>query len=70
MKLTTPFTILGDALKNKKSEKRSCSINELEVPIKECAVEVEANKEDPNSDFLYEESQGHPTNSHCKVYDD
>ena len=70
MKLTTPFTILGDALKNKKSEKVSCSIDELEVSIKECAVEVEAHMEEPNLDFWDEECEGHPTNSHCKVYDD
>ena len=70
MKLTTPFTILGDALKNKKSEKVSCSIDELEVPIQECAVEVEAHMEEPNLDFWHEECEGHPNNSHCKVYDD
>ena len=46
------------------------SIDELEVPIQECAVEVEAHMEEPNLDFWDEECEGHPTNSHCKVYDD
>ncbi len=70
MKLTTPFTILGEALKNKKPEKVACSIYDLEVPIEECAVKFEANKEESNLAFWDEECEGHPTNSHCKVYDD
>ena len=75
MKLTTPFSILKDVLKNKAPEvispdQISCSIDELEVPIKECAVEDEAHMEEPNLDFRNEECEGHPTNSHCKVYDE
>ena len=70
MKLTTPFTILMGALKNKNSENVSCFIDDIEVPIQECALELEANKEDPNLDFWDEECEGHPTHSHCKVYDD
>ena len=74
MKLTTPFSILKDVLKNKSPkvispDQISCSIDEFEVPIKECAVEVEAHMEEPNLDFWDEECEGHPTNSHCKVYD-
>ena len=70
MKLTTPFTILREALKNKNSENVSCSIDDLEVPIKECAVELESNKEESNLDFWDEDGKGNLNNSHCKVYDD
>ena len=70
MKLTTPFSILKGELKNKNSGNVSCSIDDLEVPIEECAVEFEANKEEPNLAFWDEECEGHPTNSQCKVYDD
>ena len=70
MKLTTPFTILKGALKNKNSKNVSCSIDDLEVPIEECVVELEANNEEQNLAFWDEECDGHPTNSHCKVYDD
>ena len=70
MKLTTPFTILRDAFRNKPLENISCTIDDLEVSIKECGLELEANKDDPNLDFWVEECEGHPTNSHCKVYDD
>ena len=51
MKLTTPFTILRDALNNKNSENVSCSIDDLEVPIKECGLELEARNEEPNLDI-------------------
>ena len=70
MKLTTPFSILRNALKNKSPKNVSCAIDELEVPIKECAVELEAKKQESNLDFWDEECEGHPTNSHCKVYGD
>ena len=70
MKLTTPFTILRKVLQKKNPESVSCSIDDLEVPIQECTVELEANKQEPNLDFWDEECEEHPTNSHCKVYDD
>ena len=70
MKLTTPFTILKDALKNKPLENVSCWLDDIEVPIKECDGELEAKKEGSNLDFWEEECEGHPTNSHCKIYDD
>ena len=57
MKLTTPFTILKGARKNKTYEYISCSIDDLEVPIEECAVEFEANKEEPNLAFWDEECE-------------
>ena len=68
MKLTTPFTILRDALQNKTSENVSCSIDDLEVPIKECGLELEASMEEPNLDSWDEECEGPPINSHYKVY--
>ena len=70
MKLTTPFTILWDAFRDNPLENISCTIDDVEVPIKECGVELETNKEEPNLEFWDEECEGHPTNSHCKVYDD
>jgi hypothetical protein len=70
MKLTTTFAILGDALKNKPLDNMVCTIDDIEVPIKECGLELEVNKQEPNLDFWDEECEEHPTNSHCKVYDD
>ena len=70
MKLTTTFAILGDALKNKPLDNIFCTIDDVEVPIKECGLELKVNKQEPNLDFWDEECEGHPNNSHCKVYDD
>ncbi len=70
MKLTTTFAILRDALKNKPLDNIVCTIDDVEVPIKECGLEFELNKQEPNLDFWDEECKEHPTNSHCKVYDD
>ena len=70
MKLTSPFTIIRDALKKKSLDEISCSVDDVEVPIKECYLELEINKKEPNLDFWDEECEGHPTSSHCKVYDD
>ena len=75
MKLTTPFSILKDVLKNKFPEitspdKISCSVDNQIVPLKECVFELEVAKNLSDLDFRHEECQGHPNNSHCKVYDD
>ena len=70
MKLTTPFTILKGALKNKNSENVSCSIDDLEVSINECAVELEANKEESILDSWDDECEVHPTNFDRKIYAD
>ena len=70
MKLRSPLTFIRDALKKKSLYEISCSIDDVEVPIKECGLELEINKKEPNLDFWDEECEGHPTNSHCKVYDD
>ena len=69
MKLTTTFAILGDALKNKPLDNILCTIDDVEVPIKECGLELEVNKQEPNLDFWDEECEEHQTNSHCKVHD-
>ena len=69
MKLTTPFSILKDALKNKPLDNIFCTIDDVEVPIKECGLELEVNNQEPNLDFWDEECEGRPTNSHCKVHD-
>ena len=70
MKRTSTFDIRGDALKNKPLDNIVCTIYDVEVPIKECRLEFEVNKQEPNLDFWDEECEEHPTNSHCKVYDD
>ncbi len=80
MKLTTPFSILKDVLKNKFPEitspdkispdKISCSVDNQIVPLKECEFELEVAKNLSDLDFWHEECEGHPNNSHCKVYDD
>ena len=69
MKLTTPFSSIRDALKNNPIEKISCSIDDIQVPIKECGFLPEADEEVPNIDFWDTECEGHSTNSHCKIYD-
>ncbi len=44
MKLTSTFAILEDELKNKSLDNIVCTIDDVEVPIKECALELEVNK--------------------------
>ena len=75
MKLTTPFSILKDVLKNKSPEiispeQISCSVANKKVPVKECGFDLEVEKNLFDLDFWHEECEGHPNNSHCKVYDD
>ena len=75
MKLTTLFSILKDVLKNKSPEvispdQISCSVDHKIVPVKECGFQLEVEKNLSDLDFWHEECEGHPNNSHCKVYDD
>ena len=77
MKLTTPFSILKDVLQNKifcpeiiSPDKISCSVDSKLVPLKECGFELEVANNLSDLDFWHEECEGHPNNSHCKVYDD
>ena len=69
MKLTTPFSILTDALKKKPLDGISCTIDDVEVPVRECGNELEVNNDELILDFWDKECEGHPTNSPCKVYD-
>ena len=55
MKLTSPFSILRDAVKDKASNNLTCFIDETEVELKECGVPVEEKTEDPKLDFWDEE---------------
>ena len=75
MKLTRPFSILKDVLKNMSPEiispdKISCSVDNKKFPVKECGFELEVEKNLSDLDFWHEECEGHPNNSHCKFYDD
>ena len=70
MKLTTPFTILRDALKRKSPERTTCYLDDTEVSMKECDAELEEQLKVSNSNFWDEECEVHPTNSHCKIFDD
>ena len=71
MKFTkTPFNILKNTFNNKPLVNISCSIDDVQVPIEECGIHLEVNKEISNLDFWETECESHPTNSHCKVYDD
>ncbi len=66
MKLTSPLTILRDALMDKAPYSVTCFIDETEVALKECGGQTE----EPKLDFWDEECEEHPTNSHCKVFDE
>ncbi len=70
MKLTSPFTILRDVIKNEASELPTCSIDETEVAIKECMAPIEEKMGASKLDFWDKECEEHPTNSHCKVFDE
>ena len=70
MKLTSPFTILRDAIKNKSPQNPTCFIDETEVALKECGVPIDERMEVPKLDFWDAECEEHPTNSHCKVFDE
>ena len=70
MKLTSPFTILRDALQDKGPHSTTCFIDETEVALKECGLQKEDKTEEPKLDFWDEECEEHPTNSHCKVFDE
>ena len=66
-----PFTILSKAFKNEPPQNVSCFIDNIQVPIEECGGVVrEANLQVESLDFWDLECEIHPTNSHCKVYDD
>ena len=70
MKLTSPFTILSDALKDKTPNSTTCFIDETEVALKECGVPIEEKTEASRLDFWDEECKEHPTNFNCKVFDE
>ena len=70
MKLTSPFTIIRNALNKKSLDEISCLVDDVEVPVKECGFELEVEKNLSDLDFWHEECEGHSNNSHCKVYDD
>ncbi len=70
MKFTSPFMSLLDALQDKSPDSTTCFIDETEVALKECGVPIEEKTEEPKLDFWNEECEEHPTNSHCKVFDE
>ena len=70
MKLTSPFTALRGALSKTIEDIPTCFIDETEVALKECGVSIEEKAEDSRLVFWDEECQKHPTNSHCRVFDD
>ncbi len=70
MKLTSPFTILRDALEEKAPQKITCFIDETEVSLKECGLQIEEKTDQLKLDFWDKECEEHPTNSHCKVFDE
>ncbi len=71
MKLRQPlFNIFNQIFHNKPLVDVSCLIDDIQVPVQECGVEVEDNLGFPILDFWDSECNAHPTNSHCKVYDD
>ena len=51
MKLTSPLTILRDALKKKHPETTTCFIDDNEVSMKECDIGLEEKPGIPNVDF-------------------
>ncbi len=69
MKFTTPFFTLRNVLKNKPLENTSCWIDDIQVPMKECSLELESNKELSNY-WEAEFNIDHPLSSNCKVSDD
>ncbi len=70
MKLTSPFTILRDAFQDKAPLSTICFIDETQVALEECGFQVEGKTEGSKLDFWDEECEEHPTNSHCKVFDE
>ena len=70
MKLISPFTILRAALNSNALESPNCFIDDTQVALKECGVPIEENTESTKSDFWEEECKDHPTNSHCKDFDE
>ena len=70
MKFTSPFMSLLDALQDKAPDSTTCFIDETEVALKECGLQTEDEPEEPKLDFWDEECEEHPTNSHCKVFDE
>ncbi len=70
MKLISPLTIFRDVVNEKAPYSSTCFIDETEVALKECGVLIEEKPEDPTLDFWDQECEEHPTNSHCKVFDE
>ncbi len=55
MKLTTPFNTIREVLKKQPLSEISCLIDDVEVPIKECCLELEVSKKERNLSFWEEE---------------
>ncbi len=69
MKFTSPFSMLMGALNNETRFIPVCFIDETEVAIKECGVEMVERIEVSKLNYWDKECKEHPTSSHCKVYD-
>ena len=70
MKLTTPFSIIKDAFKKTVPESPHCFIDDTEVSMQKCKPDIEEKLNVQYAAFWDQECEAHPTNSHCKVFDE
>ena len=69
MKIKSPLAFLNNATSIKTPMNVICFIDDREVSLKECGVEIEA-LEISTSNYWDKECARHPTSSHCKIYSD
>ncbi len=67
MQIQSPLAFHGKFVSNNALRNATCFIDDREVALTECAVEIEE-REALKSDFWDEECAVHPTSSHCKMY--
>ena len=70
MKFASPFSMFRGSLRKEPLGHPICFIDETEVSIEECAIEMAEKIEVAKFNYWDRECQEHPTNSHCKVFEE
>ncbi len=65
-----PFTLLKNRFNGVPLGEISCWVDDIQVPMKECCVGLEGDREFSNLEFWDAECASHPASSQCKVYED
>ncbi len=64
-----PSKIFKNVIGAKPFSEMHCFIDDREVPIRECRLELAEKSEIANFYFWEKECEEHPTNAHCKMFE-